>query len=180
MSGASVVRTIAVLGVTVALVGCGKNEATTHPAATTTAAVEAPLPLPITPFSINELMVMIVDQPGELLWDVEKPKHAPKTDEDWYQLEDHAVSLASAGTMIQLGGTGPADAGWVKQPHWRADAKNLVTAALAARTAAQAKDLPALVAANGQIVDACEACHKEYKPDIPTGKMFMHHRPGTH
>lgn len=174
MSKASVMRLGAVLGVSVALVSCGNRQG-----AQSTAANEGPLPAPATPFSINELMVMIVDQPGELLWDVEKTGHEPKTDEDWYQLENHAVALASAATMIQLGGTGPADAGWVKQASWRDDSKHLVNAALAARQAAKAKDLPALVTANGQIVEACEACHKEYKPDIPTGKMFMHHRPGT-
>lgn len=155
---------VAMIGAATVLAACQK--------AATTAEVTPPPPAP--PFSINEMMVMIVDQPGELLWDVEKAGHAPKTDEAWYQLENHAVSLASAATLIQLGGTGPADEGWVKQDSWRKHAGDLVTAAKAARTAAHAKDLPALITANGQIVDACEACHKEYKPDIPTGKLFMH------
>jgi cytochrome c556 len=171
--------TILALSLGMALVGC------TKPSATKTAAVEptadttsAPVPKPV--FSVNEQMVMIVDHPGELLWDVEKPGHAPKTDEAWYQLEDHAVELASAATLIQLGGTGPADAGWAKQPLWQSSAQNLVSAALKARQAAHAHDLPTLIAANGDVVAACEACHKQFKPDIPTGGLFMHHRPGTH
>lgn len=171
MSKASLTATLLCLGAATVLSAC--NQAPPRQTA------EAPLPRPTPPFSFNEMMVMIVDQPGELLWDVEKAGHAPKDDEDWYNLETHAVSLASAATLLQLGGTGPADAGWVKQDTWQSTSKQLVTAALAARTATKAKDLPALITANGQIVAACEACHAEFKPDIPTGKLFLHHRPGT-
>ena len=156
-------RIATALGLTAALAAC-------TPSTTKTAAVTAP-------FSVNELMVMIVDHPGELLWDIEKDGHAPKTPEDWYQLENHSVELASAATLIKLGGTGPKDAGWASNKDWQSDAQRLVTAALAARQAAHNKDLPTLITANGQIVDACEACHKEFKPDIPTGGLFMHQPP---
>jgi cytochrome c556 len=122
--------------------------------------------------------VMIVDQPGEHLWDVEKG-HEPKTPEDWYQLENHAVSLASAATVIQLGGTGPNDVIWAAQPEWRAASEHLIAAALKSRQAAKAKDLAALIQANGEIVDACEACHDKYKPDIPTGGLFIHNGQAT-
>ncbi len=171
MSKTSFTATLTMFAAAAALSACS-------PAPTPSDTASAP-PAPTPPFSINEMMVMIVDQPGELLWDVEKAGHAPKTDEDWYNLENHAVSLASAATLIQLGGTGPADAGWVKQDTWRSTAQQLGTAALAARTAAHAKDLAALTTANGQIVAACEGCHKEFKPDIPTGKLFLHQRPGS-
>lgn len=161
-------------------------------ACTSLAACKAKSPVvetkPITPaasatpkpvFSVNEMMVMMVDQPGELLWDVEKKGHAPKSDEDWYQLENHAVAVSAAANLVQLGGTGPQDAGWAGQPQWQAHAQNLITAGLAARKAAKAHDLPALIVANGQIVDACEACHKDFKPSIPTGGLFMHQRPSA-
>ena len=130
------------------------------------------------PFSINEMMVEIVDHPGELLWEIEKG-HTPKTVEDWYELENHAIALAGAATLIQLGGTGPEDAKWASQPEWRRSAQQLATAALTARQAAKGRNLAALIVANGQIVDACESCHNKFKPDIPTGKLFIHHRPGV-
>jgi hypothetical protein len=129
------------------------------------------------PFSVNELMVMIIDQPGELLWNVEKDGRAPKTDEDWYQLENHAVALASAATLVKLGGTGPNDMGWSREAVWQTSSEQLVTAALNARQAASKKDFDALVKANGEIVDACNACHKQFKPNIPTGGLFMHQPP---
>lgn len=129
------------------------------------------------PLSVNELMVMIVDVPGEHLWDVEKSGHAPTTDEAWYQLENHAVELVGAATLIKLGGTGPNDMGWAGNPQWQSTADQLVAAAESARAAAKAKDMDALVMANGAIVDACEACHKTFKPDIPTGGLFLHPMP---
>lgn len=157
---------------TTMLTGCDRTPS--EPAA---APSPAALAVPAPPFSVNEMMVMIVDQPGELLWDVEKEGGAPKTEEDWYQLENHAVSLASAATLVQLGGTGPSDAAWAADPLWRSSSEQLVQAALLARGAARGKDLPALINANGDIVDACEACHAKFKPDIPTGGLFIHQRP---
>ena len=157
------------------IAGCNAKPPVAASNAPATVAAAGPKPV----FSVNELMVMMVDQPGELLWDVEKKGHAPKSDEDWYQLEDHAVAVAAAGNLVQLGGTGPQDAGWAGQPQWQTRAQALITAGQSARKAAKAHDLPALIAANGQIVDACEACHKDFKPSIPTGGMFMHQRPAA-
>jgi cytochrome c556 len=165
------------LGTTAFISGCNQPA---PKAVTASAPVAVAITTPKPVFSINELMVMMVDQPGELLWDVEKKGHAPKTDEAWYQLENHAVAVSAAGNLIQLGGTGPSDAGWAGQPQWQAHAQQLIDAGLTARKAAKGHDLPSLIAANGQIVDACEACHKEFKPDLPTGGLFMHHVPGTH
>jgi len=165
------------LGLGLFVYGCDRAPAAKSLTGDPPVAAGPSAPKPV--FSINELMVMVVDHPGELLWDVEKAGHSPKTDEAWYQLEDHAVEVASASTVIQLGGTGPKDAEWASQPLWRTSAEQLTTAALAARLAAHHHDLTALVKANGHIVDACEACHAKFKPDIPTGGLFLHKRPGV-
>lgn len=147
------------------------------PIAEAKAAQTAPAPGPKLALSINQMMVMIVDRPGEMLWDVEKPGRAPKGNEAWYQLESHAVDVMAAGALIQLGGTGPQDGAWSASPDWRTKANAMIDAAASARAAAQSQNLPALISANGQIVAACEACHKQFKPDLPTGGMFMHTRP---
>jgi cytochrome c556 len=48
-------------------------------------------------------------------------------------------------------------------------------AGMAALKASQAADIKALVAANNQLVDTCESCHKEFKPDLPSeGIAHMH------
>ena len=62
--------------------------------------------------SYNELMVALIDNASHVLWDVEKPGFAPKNEADWVELEDHAMQLAAAGTLIQLPGVGPSDRIW--------------------------------------------------------------------
>jgi Cytochrome C' len=156
-----------VLSGVVLFFGCTRSQA---PAP---AASALPVPLAL---SVNAEMVGLVDHAAHALWEVEREGHAPKSDEDWTEVEDSAVQLAASGTLIALGGTGPADPGWAQLPDWKTLSRELRDAALAARTAAQGKNLEALVRANGQIVDVCESCHKAFKPQLPTEKILHRHR----
>jgi hypothetical protein len=141
-----------------------------------TASPTAPLlPVPLA-LSVNAEMVGLVDHAAHALWDVEREGHAPKSDEEWAEVEDSAVQLAASATVIALGGTGPADPGWALLPDWTSFSRELRDAALLARAAAQGKNLEALVKANGQIVDVCESCHKAFKPQLPTEKILHRHR----
>ncbi len=126
--------------------------------------------------SINTLMVTMIDNAGHVLWDVEKKGFEPKNEADWLEIEDHATQLAAASSLIQMGGTGPADPGWVRQVGWSTNAQAMGDAALAALAAAKGRDLPALVKANGDLVTSCEGCHKAFKPDLPT-EGALHQRP---
>jgi len=113
-------------------------------------------------------MVSLVDHAGHALWDVEKPGRAPKTDADWREVEHHATQLAAAGSLIMLGGAGPNDLVWSSTPSWKTRAKAMTDAGAAALDATHAKNFEALVKANGQLVESCEGCHKEFKPDLPS------------
>jgi cytochrome c556 len=125
--------------------------------------------------SINEVMVALIDHAGHNLWDVEQEGKAPKTDAAWQVVQEHAVQLAAAGPAITVGGAGPRDAEWVKAPSWRTNAQRMSDAGVAALNAAKNKDLKALVTANGQLVESCEQCHKEFKPDLPTEGIVHSH-----
>ena len=118
------------------------------------------------PISINEEMVALVDHAGHELWDVEKA--GPKANIDWANVEHHASQLVSAGVLIRTAGQGVNDRDWVGSPGWQKWAQAMSDAGMAARKAAQAKNRDALVAANGQVVESCEGCHKEFKPDLPS------------
>ena len=49
------------------------------------------------------------------------------------------------------------------------------TAGMAALRAGETKNKEALVAANGQLVETCEGCHKQFKPALPSeGIMHTH------
>jgi hypothetical protein len=134
----------------------------------------APAVVPVV--SVNALMVTWIDNSAHVLWNVERPGRAPKKDADWLEIQEHATQLAAAGTLIQLGGTGQADPGWAKSPLWKTHAQAMSDAAVGAIDAAKSKNLEALVKANGKLVESCEGCHKEFKPDLPT-EGIKHHPP---
>jgi len=126
--------------------------------------------------SYNELMVTWIDNASHVLWDVEKPGFAPKNDADWNELEDHAIQVAAAGTLIQLPGLGPNDAVWSGQDGWKANAELMTEAANEALAAVRTRQLPAVVEANGKLVLACVGCHKQFKPQLPS-EGIVHQRP---
>lgn len=126
--------------------------------------------------SINQMMVAMVDNAGHVLWDAERQGGAPKDEADWVEIEDHATQLAALGTLIQLGGTGQADMGWIRQVGWKENADQMSSAALSALQAAKSRDLAALAKANGTLVEACEGCHKAFKPQLPS-EGIAHQRP---
>ena len=128
------------------------------------------------PVSINAMMVALIDHAAHGLWDVEKEGNAPKTDVAWEEIREDATQLAVAGTLIQLGGTGLSDAGWVAKPTWKKHSQALTAVALVAVSAAQRKNMAALVKANGDLTDVCENCHNEFKPALPTEGIAHTHR----
>ena len=125
--------------------------------------------------SINAVMVEFVDHAAHSLWNVEQEGKAPKTDADWEIVVEHAVQIAAAGPAITVGGTGLKDADWIKSPSWQNHAQRMSDAGVAAMNAAKSKNFDALVKANDQLVESCEACHKEFKPDVPTEGITHRH-----
>ena len=139
----------------------------------------APPPTPVSAVapatSINAVMVALVDHAAHELWNAEKEGGGPKTDADWAEIEHHATQLTAAGPLIVLGGTGQADAGWIQKPDWARYAQALTDAGVAAGKAAAARNQEQLVQANGQLVESCESCHKEFKPDLPSEGIVHPH-----
>lgn len=116
--------------------------------------------------SINALMVALVDHSAHELWDAGYQENM--TGRDWQIIEQHAVQLVAAGTLTSLGGTGAADKGWAMAPAWQRLSQDMTDAALAALAAVQDHDQRALEAAGGDLVNSCEGCHDQFKPDAPT------------
>jgi hypothetical protein len=146
------------------------------PPAAEQAAAPSPPPAPALNLSYNELMVTWIDNASHVLWDAEKQGFAPKNAADWTEIEDHAIQLAAAGTLIQLPGTGTGDLQWSGEEGWKTNARLMSEAGQSARAAAQSRNLPALIEANGKLVQTCEGCHKQFKPDLPS-EGIAHQRP---
>ena len=126
--------------------------------------------------SINAVMVALVDHAGHVVWNAEQEGRAPKTDAEWQELEHHAIQLMASGPLIALGGTGQADPGWAQSPDWQKYSQELTNAGLVILNATRSKNLESLVKANGQLVEVCENCHKEFKPDLPTEGIVHTHQ----
>jgi len=125
---------------------------------------------PTLPVSINATMVALVDHASEPLWVAAyKP---PKDDAGWKETQYNAYQVAVTGKLIQLVGTGPEDAKWAANPSWKQNADAMSVAGMDALKAAQARDVKALDEAGAKLVEACEACHKEFKPSLTTGGLY--------
>ena len=155
--------------------GCSAPTNTPQPSAQVgTAASSAPAVR--SPVSINAEMVRVVDHAAHQLWNAEKKGRAPTTDADWENIVEHATQVAAAGALIRLEGTGPNDRTFVQQPDWQKFGAAVSTAGLAALSAGEAKNKEALVKANGELVEACEGCHKRFKPALPSEGIDHTHR----
>src|SRR6516162_1496467 len=84
----------AVLGASVLFFAACNARVEQTPASQQGALMTAPVPLAI---SINAVMVALVDHASHVLWDAGRDGQAPKTDQDWEELEHHAMQLAAAG-----------------------------------------------------------------------------------
>ena len=158
------------------MAGCS-SPAPVEPPKPAQPAVEAPAPVR-SPVSINAEMVTIVDHAAHQLWDAEREGKAPKTEADWANVEEHATQIAAAGALVSVAGTGVQDIVWVGSPGWQKWARAMSDAGLAALKASQEKNLDAVVSANGRLVEACEGCHKEFKPELPSeGIVHPHAHP---
>lgn len=127
------------------------------------------------PVSINALMVAVVDHSAHEIWDAGN-EAGTLTGREWQEAEQHAIQLAGSGSLISLGGTGTADAGWVASPAWQDWSQQLTDGAVAALEAIRGQDQMALLDAGGAIVETCEGCHQVFKPDAPTeGLLHIPH-----
>lgn len=124
------------------------------------------------PVSLNEVMVALTDRSAEPFWSASQ--NLPKDQQGWDELEYNAMQLALSGVVIAFPGTGAADAGWVSQPEWQANAKKLTDVGMKGLAAVKVKDGAAITALGTELVELCEGCHAKFKPDIPTQGVLMH------
>jgi cytochrome c556 len=148
--------------VLMSLVGCASAP---PPAAEKAAQPAAPVFKPVV--SVNDVMVGVVDHNAHILWNVGDPKKAPKKEADWHALEHAATTLAAAGSIVEMGGSGPDDKKWAADPEWTRLNQVMTNAALKAKLAVDGKNLEQVLAAGDDLVMSCEGCHAKFKPAIP-------------
>ncbi len=161
----------ACLALCAALLGaCAPTEPEAAKATEPAPAIVATAPTIKLPVSINAIMVALVDHASEPLWvDAYVP---PTTEERWKEAEYNAYQIAVGGKLIMLEGTGPNDAAWIADPEWKSIADEMSAAGMEALAATQARNAFSLNTAGDRLVAACEACHKKFKPDLPTMGLY--------
>lgn len=117
--------------------------------------------------SINEVMVSVIDHNSHILWDAVLDEFRPKTDADWHELEHAATTVAASGNIILIPCCGPNDAAWVKDPDWQKYTQQQTDAALRLLEAVKAHNMDELEMAGNALVEPCESCHRQFKPDLP-------------
>jgi hypothetical protein len=161
---------VSLVGVILLFGGCTGSVEKTAEAAKPDSAVTLTLPM-----SINAVMVSLVDHASHEIWNAADKKTAPKSEQDWTELEHHALQVAASGTLIMLPGAG--DKAWTQGEDWKKYSKELSDAGLAAVNTARKKDSAGIMAAGDQLIASCEGCHKVYKADMPSeGLVHPHYR----
>ncbi|MGB7216738.1 MAG: hypothetical protein WBE98_17095 [Gammaproteobacteria bacterium] len=113
--------------------------------------------------SVRELMEKTITPVTNTLWNAFEP---PQSEDEWLRLEEAGVTLLVAAQALALGGTGPMDAEWAKNPAWRAYNQAMTTAAFDALRAVRGRDHDALLAAGDALLAPCEGCHQQFNPGV--------------
>jgi cytochrome c556 len=169
-----------VLVVTVAVVSCRRGQSDVS-------ARELPEYTPSA--TVKDLMQGIIDPAADEVWlsvttvmsQTGTVETVPKTDEDWAKVRHGAIKLTEASNLLIIPGRHVARPGEKSEapgvelepsemevlinkdlPGWRARAKALHDAGMAALKAADARDPEKVFEIGEQIEEACESCHSKY------------------
>jgi hypothetical protein len=126
--------------------------------------------------TVDQVMDAIVIPNAQAIWDAVVYTNgelvsAPKTDDDWYNLQMRGYAVAEAGNLLMMAPRAKDDGDWMKF------STALIDQSRAVVRAAEAKDLQALLAAGGDVYNVCTDCHRVYvtpdpnapDPEIPGG-----------
>jgi len=112
---------------------------------------------------IKQLMETTITDASNAIWNAYDP---PTSAEQWSALEKAALALIDATKVNAVGGTGPMDSEWAKQPAWKPFNDAMLAASEAALKAVRAKDHAALLAASDVLYPPCEGCHLQFNPGV--------------
>ena len=107
--------------------------------------------------TVSQVMISITYPSSDAIFYVER--NPPKTEKEWNDLQAQALILAESGNLLMIGRRARDQGDWIKE------SQEMVDVGAAAYKAAMAKDLPAIVALNQRLNDACVACHQQYRPN---------------
>lgn len=106
-------------------------------------------------------MLAVIGPATYTLWGVE----SPESDADWLPLEQAAITVILAGSVLMEGGSDVADRDRASDPRWRELTAAMIRAAERSLQAARQRDLETFVeVTNDDLYTPCEDCHKAFPP----------------
>ena len=113
--------------------------------------------------SVRDTMLAVIGPATYTIWGVE----SPRSDEDWLPLEQAAITVILAGSVLMEGGSEVADRNRANDPRWRELTRDMIEAAEHALQAARQRDLETFVeVTNDDLYAPCEECHKVFPPVV--------------
>jgi hypothetical protein len=111
--------------------------------------------------NIREVMLSVIAPMTNKLWAASDIR----SDEQWLELEQAAMTVIAAGTVVAQGGPYGAYSEQAKNADWQAYTQQMMAAARQAVQAIQNHDEQALFdAGNEALYPPCENCHATYLP----------------
>ena len=113
----------------------------------------------------NQVMDAIVIPNSQAIWDAVvfnngQIERAPKTDDDWYNLQMNAWAVAEAGNLLMMAPRAKDNSDWMKF------SAAMTERSVEAVRAAEAKDVQGLLKAGGELYTACTDCHRKYLVEV--------------
>ncbi len=111
--------------------------------------------------NIREVMLSVIAPMTNKLWAASDIR----SDDQWLELEQAAMTVIAAGTVVAQGGPDGAYSEQAKNADWQEYTQQMMAAARRAVQAIQNHDEQALlVAGNEALYPPCENCHATYLP----------------
>jgi hypothetical protein len=124
----------------------------------------AQAPSPLQPVgNMSQLMINMIYPTSDAIFYVDRAE--PKTELEWNTLQNQALMLAESGNLLMMPGRARDQENWIKY------SKMMLDAGSAAFKAARAKNLDGVRAVNDQLYESCVACHQQYRPNYPKGRL---------
>jgi hypothetical protein len=108
---------------------------------------------------MSELMVDILYPAGDAVFYIET--RTPTNSEEWALLQMQTLMIAEVANLLMMPGRAR------DQDQWMSNAQLMLDAGEAAYRAAKDRDVPALVALNDALYQACVTCHRNYRRGYP-------------
>lgn len=104
--------------------------------------------------TVKQLMAAMIVPTSNVIFAA--ASEAPKSDNDWVVLRNHALTLAESGNLLMIGTRARDRSDWMKMARAQRDA------AETAVKAADTRNADALSQAGERIYQTCEQCHARY------------------